>query len=355
MNMRDYIFEQPQVMRDIFENRKENLREFLNFYQEVNPDRIYIIACGSSYNASCAASEFMNRVLGIEVSVHFPSKLPAILAKRPLIIAVSQGGESTNTIAAVKALRQYPLIAATGKAECTVNSLCDHHFDLGCGRETVGPKTKGYTATILSFSLLALEAAYATGAISEEEYNSFCAMYAAVPENMQKNIETTDAFVKAHLDEFCSMKKLSWTGKGIGGQLAKECALKVLETLLIPALNYEYEEFLHGPICAIDGEMAGFYLLSNDEDAVRMAATAKAHATYCEKAYIVTSDTSVTGDRVLHILSSGDDATASFEYPLLAQLISSEVPVALDIVDAGMHQFRTFDDVVKIKAKRTAD
>lgn len=352
MNMRDYIFEQPQVMRDIFENRKENLRAFLDFYNDVNPDRIYIIACGSSYNASCAASEFMNRVLGIEVSVHFPSKLPAILAKRPLIIAVSQGGESTNTIAAVKALRRYPLIAATGKAECTVNLLCDRHFDLGCGSETVGPKTKGYTATILSFSLLALEAAYMTGALSEEEYRYFCAMFAAVPENMQKNIDATDAFVKAHLDEFCGMKKVSWTGKGIGGQLAKECALKVLETLLIPALNYEYEEFLHGPICAIDGEMAGFYLLSNDDDAVRMAATAKAHAAYCEKTYVVTSDPAVTGDRVLHVLSSGDDATASFEYPLLAQLISSEVPEALGTVNKGMEQFRAFDDVVKIKAKR---
>lgn len=352
MNMRDYIFEQPEVMQRIFENRGENLRAFLEFYKEVNPDRIYIIACGSSYNASCAASEFMAKALNIEVSVHFPSKLPAIHAARPMIIAVSKGGESTNTIAAVKALKQYPLIAATGKAECTVNSLCDRHFDLGCGSETVGPKTKGYTSTILSFDLFALEAGYMTGALTKEEYDRYCAMFAAVPENMKKNIETCDAFVKAHIDEFCGMKKVSWTGKGIGGQLAKECALKVLETLLIPAINYEYEEFLHGPICAIDGEMAGFYLLSNDGDRARMAATASAHATYCANTYIVTSDPSIEGDRVLHILSSGDDATASFEYILLAQMVSSEVPVALDTVDKGMRQFRVFDDIVKIKAKR---
>ena len=152
MNMRDCIMEQPAVMENIFKNRKENLKDFLEFYKEIDPDRIYIIACGSSYNASCAASEFMARVLGIEVSVHFPSKLPKILAKRPLIIAVSQGGESTNTIAAVKALSDYPLIAATGREKCTVNTLCDRHFDFGCGIETVGPKTKGYTATILSFT-----------------------------------------------------------------------------------------------------------------------------------------------------------------------------------------------------------
>ena len=352
MTMRDYIEEQPAVMRRIFENRKENLREFLTYYREISLDHIYIVARGSSYNASCVAAAFMAKVLNTDVTVHFPSKLPAIRAKRPLIIAVSQGGESTNTIAAVKALSAYPLIAATGKAECTVNSLCDRHFDFGCGPETVGPKTKGYTATILSFSLFALEAARISGSIDKPAYDRYCALFAAVPDNMEENIARCDLFVQAHLSEFCSMKKMAWTGKGIDGLLTKECALKIMETLLIPAIHYEFEEYLHGPLCTIDPQMAGFYLLSDDADAKRIEAVARAHQEICPQAYVVTSDDTVEGDRVLHLISGGDDAVKPFAYILPAQFIASEVPVALGTVDKGMRQFRAFDDIVKIKAKR---
>ena len=352
MDMRDCIYEQPAVLENIFKNRKENLKDFLDFYKEVDPDHIYIIACGSSYNASAASVDFMSKMLKVDVTLHFPSKLPTIYAKRPLCIAVSQGGESTNTIAAVKALSKYPLIAATGVKECTVNDLCDRHFDIGCGIETVGPKTKGYTATIMSFNLFALEAGYQKGTVDQKDYEYYCSLFENVPANMKENIDRCDKFTKAHIKELSAIKKIAFTGKGIGGILAKECALKVLETLLIPAINYEFEEYLHGPICAIDSEMAGVYLLSNDFDKERIYDVAKAHSNYCKESYIVTSDEAITGDKVLHILSSNDDATASFEYILFCQFVASDVPIELDTVNKGMRQFSDFNKLVQIKAKR---
>lgn len=352
MTMRDCILEQPAVMQRIFEHRFENLKELLDYYLQIKPDHLYIIACGSSYNASCAAAVFMEKALNIDVTVHVPSQIPTIRAKQPMVFAVSQGGESTNTIAAVKVLRSYPLVAVTGKKDCTVNTLCDRHFDFGCGIETVGPKTKGYTATIFSFSLFALEAGYASGAMTQAEYERYTKLFSEVADNLKENIARTDAFVKKHLDRFCSATKMAFTGKGIGGQLAKECALKILETLLIPAIQYEFEEYLHGPICAIDQNMTGFYLLPNDPDKERMLASAKAHETLCPESYILTSDPDIQGDKVLQLVSSGDDATAPFEYILAAQFISSEVPIQLNTVNNGMKQFRLFDDLVKIKAKR---
>ena len=352
MTMRSCIEEQPAVMQRIFENRSENLKDLLSYYKEICPDHLYIIACGSSYNASCAAAVFMEKALDIDVTVHVPSQIPTIRAKRPLILAVSQGGESTNTIAAVKALKNYPLVAVTGKKECTVNTLCDRHFDFGCGIETVGPKTKGYTATILSFSLFALEAGYASGSLSKEDYDRYTAMFAAVPANLQENITRTDAFVEKYLDVFCAAEKIAFTGKGVGGQLAKECALKVMETLLIPSIQYEFEEYLHGPICAIDDRMIGFYMLPNDADASRMYSAAKAHETLCPNSFILTGDAQISGEKVLQLVCSGDDATVPFEYVLASQIISDIVPIKHDIVNKGMKQFRLFDDLVKIKAKR---
>ncbi len=352
MTMRDYIYMQPQTMQRIFDQRKEHLADFLAFYAQVQPDHLYLIASGSSYNASCVSAVYMRRALGIDVTVHVPSQLPDIHAARPMIIAVSQGGESTNTIAAVKAMAKYPLIAVTGREDCTVNTLCDRRLDMGCGLETVGPKTVGYTSTIFVFSLLALEAGYASGKLDQAAYEAHTAMFAQVADAMQENLRRTEAFVEKHLDAFCACKKMAFTGKGAGGELAKEGALKVLETLLIPAFHYEFEEYLHGPLCAIDGEMAGVYMICHDQDKERMLAVAAAHERIGGGAYVLTGDDAVQGERVLNLVTSGDKATEPFEYILFAQQVASEVPVKLGTVNKGMVQFRVFDDLVKTKAKR---
>lgn len=352
MTMMDYILLQPETLQEIFDRREENLRDFLALYQQVQPDHVYIVASGSSYNASCAASVYMRRALGVDVTVHCPSQIPAVNAARPLVMAVSQGGESTNTISAIQAMKQYPLIAVTGRDECTVNTLCDRRLPMGCRMETVGPKTMGYTATIFTFSLLALEAGYRSGKVDEQTYAAHTAMFAAVPEQVKENIRRTKAFTEKHLDAFCAMKKMAFTGKGVGAEMAKEGALKVLETLLVPAIHYEFEEYLHGPLCAIDGEMAGFYMIAEDGDRERMLKVAQAHDAMNGRSYVIAGENAEDGDRVLKLLTSGDDATVPFEVILLPQFISSEVPVKLGTVNKGMKQFRAFDDLVRMKAKR---
>lgn len=350
--MMDYILLQPQTLQEIFECREENLRPFLDYYMQVQPDHVYIIASGSSYNASCAASVYMSRALGVDVTVHCPSQAPAIRASRPLVLAVSQGGESTNTIAAIKALGNVPMVAVTGRDECTINTMCDRRLPIGCRTETVGPKTMGYTATIFTFSLLALEAGRLSGKMDEATYQHDLGLFAAVPEQCRENIARTADFTRAHLDDFAGMKKLAFVGKGVGAEMAKEGALKVLETLLVPAIHYEFEEYLHGPLCAIDGEMHGFYMLCTDDDKERMLKVVQAHDSFAPNAYVITGDEVVRGERVLNLVTSGDDATVPFEVILLPQFISSEVPVKLGTVNKGMAQFRKFDDLVKMKAKR---
>lgn len=352
MTMMDYILLQPETMQELFDNRQESLKDFLAFYQQVQPDHVYIIASGSSYNASCAASVYMSRAMDVDVTVHCPSQVPAIRAARPMIMAVSQGGESTNTIAAINALKQYPLIAVTGKEQCTINTMCDRRLPIGCRVETVGPKTMGYTATIYTFSLLALEAGFLSGKMDADTYAAHVKMFSRVPEDCRENIARTDAFTTKHLDAFSKMQKMAFVGKGVGGEMAKEGALKVLETLLVPAIHYEYEEYLHGPLCAIDDSMAGFYMIAEDGDKERMLKVAQAHQEMNGCAYIITGDEAIRGEHVLNLVTSGDDATVPFEVILLPQFISSEVPVKLGTVNKGMAQFRKFDDLVKMKAKR---
>ena len=304
MTMMDYILLQPETMQEIFDNRQESLKDFLAFYQQVQPDHVYIIASGSSYNASCAASVYMSRAMDVDVTVHCPSQ------------------------------------------------VCDRRLPIGCRVETVGPKTMGYTATIYTFSLLALEAGFLSGKMDADTYAAHVEMFSRVPEDCRENIARTDAFTMKHLDAFSKMQKMAFVGKGVGGEMAKEGALKVLETLLVPAIHYEYEEYLHGPLCAIDDSMAGFYMIAEDGDKERMLKVAQAHQEMNGCAYIITGDEAIRGEHVLNLVTSGDDATVPFEVILLPQFISSEVPVNLGTVNKGMAQFRKFDDLVKMKAKR---
>ena len=93
-------------------------------------------------------------------------------------------------------------------------------------------------------------------------------------------------------------------------------------------------------------------MIAEDEDKDRMLKVAQAHQEMNGCAYIITGDETIQGEHVLNLVTSGDDATVPFEVILLPQFISSEVPVNLGTVNKGMAQFRKFDDLVKMKAKR---
>lgn len=355
MKMRDYIYEQPYVLARILQKRKDNLSQFVSYYQQVNPDHLYLIACGSSYNAARTTVDFLAHMLDIEVSLDYPSALPFVRSERPLILVISQGGESTNTIAAIKRLESYPLVAVTGEIECTLNTLCGNRVYLECGPETAGPKTKGYTATILTLCLLALETGLAAGTISGKTYAYFLGVLEEAAANMKENIERTATWLAKNLDSLVRVEKFVMTGKGTSGIVAAECALKMMETLLIPAMGLDFEEFLHGPVCTLDTHMGGIYLLADDRDKKRMLAVASLHQSLSPYVYLVTADTALQGDHILHLLATGEEITRGFETILPAQFIASETPAARGIEGKGMRFFAKVDEAVGIKVDNSSN
>ena len=142
MNMMDYIREQPDVFARALANRASLAAPFVELFRAVEPDRLYIVASGTSRNASATAAPFMSQVLGMDVTVSAPSRLYAVYGQRPLMIYVSQGGNSTNTIAAMERFAAIPSLAMTGDRG-RICDLCQHYTAIPCGPETVGPKTKG--------------------------------------------------------------------------------------------------------------------------------------------------------------------------------------------------------------------
>jgi len=98
--MYDYYQSQPQYMKRIVAKKDALFGAFGEFYAKAAPDRVYLCGSGSSYHASEASQEFMEVILGVEVSVIVPSQYRSLGSARPLVIAVSQSGRSINTLSA---------------------------------------------------------------------------------------------------------------------------------------------------------------------------------------------------------------------------------------------------------------
>lgn len=325
--MHDCYLSQFSCMKNIITNRKAILKEFIDFYKAVKPDRIYLLGSGTSYNACSAAGPFMEKTLAVEITPVVPSSTGKLYGKRPLIIAVSQSGRSTNTVSAINKIKKIgvPVVTLTDPKDTPVGNIGDLSVHLAADNELIGPRTRGYTATVLTLYLMALEAGLACGAIEEAEYDKAIAAYNETVDNGGQYFKACQDFYDLNLENLSKARKFIFVGKGAAAQVAKESALKVLETLCYPAIGYEYEEFLHGPVCCADEELALFLSLSYDEDKERMLKTAELVGDITRNCYIVTHDPGMKGDKVLVLPSAEPDYSSAFTNILFGQLISAKL------------------------------
>ena len=350
LDMRHYIGEQAGALSHILAARKACTQDFVQLCARHAPDRLYLIGSGTSLNAALAAVPFMEWALGAEVSAHAASDLPALRGKQPLVVFISQGGHSTNTLAAIEKLRGALSIALTGETVCRVNEVCGRHVLLACGREEAGPKTKGYTSTVLTLYLMALEAALAQGRIAAEAYDAVIGELDAAIAAMPENVARAEAWVDANADWLKATPDFVLVGKGQLGAVAREASVKLVETVLRPSPAYEFEEFLHGPIGLISDTLGGIYLLppKGDPDRARMLALARYHAGASGRVLIV-GDAEAEGGDVLQLHADGAWYTLPFAHILPSQLIGAKIPQMMGVGDRGMRIFKEVDQLVDIK------
>ncbi len=299
---------------------------FTDFYKSAAPDRIYLFGSGTSYNACSAAAPFMEEALGVEVTVTAPTQAGKLYGK-PLVIAVSQGGRSTNTLAAIKNAKENgaSVVTLTDPKDTPVGAVADLALHLQADDEQIGAKTRGYTATVLTLYLMALETAFALGSVNRDFYNR---KLNALKDTIAKGEEYFAAcqdFYNANFENLKTMKNIIFTGKGIPAKVAQEDALKVLETLCYPSLGYEYEEFLHGPACCTSEELGLFIFLTSGADRERMIKTSEMISGATANCYIISHDPDIRGDKVLYLPSEDPDFCSPFIDILFGQLLSAKL------------------------------
>ena len=330
-----YWRQQPHVLKSILDERADLTKSFVQLFAQVMPDRVYLVGSGTSLNAERAAVPLMAQAMGVEVTPMTSSLIDQLHGQRPLVMFISQGGSSTNTLEAMRKLAHYPYITLTGEQECEIKARSACHGLIGCGQELVGPKTVGYTASIMSLYVYALEAGRQCGRMPQTDYEACIAtLYAAVG-NMPGNLSATEKWLDVCRQDMCQIDKYVLVGSDLAGVTAAEGALKLQETIQKPCMAFEFEEYLHGPILMTDQRLGGlFYLMGQGQERERIQELYTCHKQYSRYGYAV-SDTASTDSHVLHVATTGKNYTLPFECVLAPQLMAALLPQAMGIPDGN--------------------
>jgi len=255
------IFEQPKILRQMLSARliKDKIKlEGLKLSEQYlkNIKNIMVVACGTAYHAGMVARYFIEEVTRIPVAVDLASEFryrKPILNKQTLVIAISQSGETADTLAAVREARQK---GAKILAICNVvGSSLTREAD-GCLYTHAGPEigvasTKAYTAQIMILYLLALYLCQVRGDCDRKLIAGVIADLKKISDlqsRILKDLHLIKQIAKKHSHFGCFL----YLGRNINFPTALEGALKLKEISYIPAEGYAAGEMKHGPIALID-------------------------------------------------------------------------------------------------------
>ena len=260
------IFEQPKTLADSMRGRvnvEENnitLAGFIDHKEKfLNAKRIIITACGTSWHSGLigkyAIEEFARIPVEVEYSSEFRYRKP-VINKDDLVIAISQSGETADTLAAVELAKEH---GAFIFGICNVvGSSIPRNTHSGCythaGPEIGVASTKAFTAQVTVLTMLALMIGKEKGTLSEEQYLKIVGELARIPEKITHLLKQ-DASIAEFAKTFTYAQNFIYLGRGYNFPVALEGALKLKEISYIHAEGYPAAEMKHGPIALISQEM----------------------------------------------------------------------------------------------------
>ncbi|EAZ95284.1 glutamine--fructose-6-phosphate transaminase, isomerizing [Flavobacteria bacterium BAL38] len=268
------IYEQPSVIKDTYRGRllankgivhmsgvEDNLEKFLN------AKRILIVACGTSWHAGLVAEYIIEEFSRIPVEVEYASEFRyrnPIINKDDVVIAISQSGETADTLAAIKLAKEN---GAFVFGVCNVvGSSISRETHAGAythaGPEIGVASTKAFTTQITILTLLALRLAKAKGTMPNSEYQRYLLELELIPEKVEEALQTNEV-AKQIAEIYKDATNCLYLGRGYNFPVALEGALKLKEISYIHAEGYPAAEMKHGPIALIDESMPVIVIAPN--------------------------------------------------------------------------------------------
>lgn len=252
-----------------------------------------VLATGSSINAIKSAKYYVENLANVRVTVEEPfhfQHYEKMDTATDLVLGVSQSGESTSTINAIKHIRKsFPVVTygLTSKLLSELAKTVDHAIDIEIGEERVGYVTKGYVATIFKFMLLGLYTARCNGLITETQEAEELVKLAIAIKSIPQIIDTTEVFFEKWKDELTAAPRFTAIGYGPSVGVIKEMETKFAETIRVPSQGVELEAFMHGPYFEVNGNHRMFFLDTPGEARERLLLLKAYEQKYTDYIYTV--------------------------------------------------------------------
>ncbi|MBI4248706.1 MAG: glutamine--fructose-6-phosphate transaminase (isomerizing) [Elusimicrobia bacterium] len=310
------IFEQPQTIEDTFRGRLFPLKEsFLQTEIGMPPEalagikRVRLVACGSAFHAGMVGKYLLEHFAKVPCEVEIASEFryrALNLEPGSLVVAVSQSGETADTLAAVRGAKSagVPTLGICNSAQSSLTRMTDFTLLTRCGPEIGVASTKTFTGQLAALYVFTLHFALAKGAIGEAEALGLVNELLQAPGLARECLKLSDAVLET-AKTFFKKDHFLYLGRHLNYPVALEGALKLKEISYIHAEGYAAGEMKHGPIALIDEEMP-------------VVAIATASRVY-EKMLSNLQEARSRGGKIIALLSEGDASsreTADFKLVL---------------------------------------
>ncbi|MFY0651032.1 MAG: glutamine--fructose-6-phosphate transaminase (isomerizing) [Cyclobacteriaceae bacterium] len=269
------IFEQPASITDCMRGRLDAAQGRLvlggitKYADELtNANRIVIIACGTSWHAGLVAEYLFEEYCRIPVEVEYASEFRyrnPVINKGDVVIAISQSGETADTMAALELAKSKGaiILGVVNAVGSSISRITDEGAYLHAGPEIGVASTKAFTAQLTLLTMIMLRVADRKGTITKELYNQLLTELSQIPGKIKKVLESNEK-IEFISDMFKDAANFLYLGRGYNFPVALEGALKLKEISYIHAEGYPAAEMKHGPIALIDENMPVVVIATRD-------------------------------------------------------------------------------------------
>lgn len=324
------IFDQPRCLGDCLSGRiserdmRIKLSSFVDHGKQIaSAERIVMVACGTSWHAALIGKQLIESLARVPVVVEYASEFryrnPVILP-HDVVIAISQSGETADTLAAVKLTKER---GAFTYAICNViGSSISREAHTGTYTH-VGPEigvasTKAFTGQVTVLTMFALSLAEIIGTITTEKYEELVRGLLDLPHHIERILEHSEE-VKEIAHVFADVKNFIYLGRGYNYPIALEGALKLKEISYIHAEGYPAAEMKHGPIALVDEHMPIVMIAPQDD--------------VYDKIISNIQELKARKGRIIGIISEGDvDIQELTDYAVQIPRVAPELEAILSII-----------------------
>jgi glutamine---fructose-6-phosphate transaminase (isomerizing) len=328
------IFEQPSTIYDCLRGRLDAAAGTItmsgvesNIEQLKNANRIVIVACGTSWHAGLIAEYVIEELCRIPVEVEYASEFRyrnPIINKGDVIIAISQSGETADTLVALERAKEQGalIVGVVNVVGSSIARLSHAGAYTHSGPEIGVASTKAFTGQLAVLNMMALKIAKAKGTVSDEYYAKLLQELHDVPEKVAAILQNAEA-IKAIADKYKDASDFLFLGRGYNFPVALEGALKLKEISYIHAEGYPAAEMKHGPIALVDDRLPVVFVATKDS--------------YHEKIVSNMQEIKARKGKIISIITEGDTVSTGlsddvFAIPPADELIApilSVIPLQL--------------------------